>query len=34
MKIKNLNKSNIAVVDGFGVYSVKIEFEDGSTEKL
>jgi hypothetical protein len=31
---KKPKQVNIAVVDGFGVYSVKIEFEDGSTEKF
>jgi hypothetical protein len=31
---KKPKQVNIAVVDGFGVYSVKVEFEDGSTEKF
>ena len=31
---KEPKQVNIAVVDGFGVYSVKVEFEDGSTEKF
>ena len=31
---KKPKQVNIAVVDGFGVYSVKIEFEDGSTDKF
>ena len=31
---KKPTQVNIAVVDGFGVYSVKVKFEDGSTEKF
>ncbi len=31
---KEPKQVNIAVVDGFGIYSVKVEFEDGSTEKF